>query len=294
MTARLSEFHGLTSNQFILGNGSNEIIELLAHVFLGPKDEVVFGQHAFVVYRLVAMLMGSKPVAVEMPDLSHDLNLMYKAINKHTKMVFLPSPNNPTGTANSTEEIFTFVRSLPPHVIFCFDEAYAEYLENPPDLKPLIEEGRKVICLRTFSKIHGLAGLRVGYGYGSNEMIQLLQRARQPFNVNGIAQAAALGALEDSDWVEQCRRRNCDGLDQLTQGLEQLEIEYIPSHANFVLAKPGKGRQLFEDLQKLGIITRSLGPSLDAYLRISVGTEEENNRLLTALEKQCAVFGAKL
>ena len=158
----------------------------------------------------------------------------------------------------------------------------------------MIEEGRKVICLRTFSKIHGLAGLRVGYGYGSNELIDLLQRARQPFNVNGIAQAAALGALEDSDWVEQCRRRNRDGLDQLTQGLEQLEIEYIPSHANFVLSKPGKGRQVFEDLQKLGIITRSLGPSLDAYLRISVGTEEENHRLLTALEKQRAVFGAKL
>jgi len=292
LTTRLSEIHSLQPNQFILGNGSNEIIELLAHVFLEPEDEVVFGHHAFVVYQLVTMLMGAKPVPVAMPALSHDLDLMLQAITERTKLVFLPSPNNPTGTANSEEEIISFVRSLPPQVIFCFDEAYAEYLDHPPDLKPLIAEGRKVICLRTFSKIHGLAGLRIGYGYGSEEMIRLLQRSRQPFNVNGIAQAAALGALEDSDWVQQCRRRNRDGLRQLSQGLEDLGIDFIPSHANFILTKPGSGRQLFEELQKLGVITRALGPSLDAYLRISVGTEEQNDRLLTALAKQHVVYGA--
>jgi len=286
--------HSLNPSQFVLGNGSNEIIELLGHVFLEPGDELICGEFAFVVYKLVALLMGAKPVEVPMPGLAHDLNQMKSAITDRTKLVFLPSPNNPTGTANTEEEIFQFVRSLPEHVIFCFDEAYAEYLDSPPDLRPLIEEGRKVICLRTFSKIHGLAALRIGYGYSSPEMISLLQRARQPFNVNSVAQAAALGALQDSAWVTQCKKRNQDGLEQLAQGLQDLGIEYVPSHANFILSKPGNGRSLFLELQKQGIITRALGPLLSDYLRISVGTEEENTRLLTALEKACSVYGAKL
>ncbi len=289
---RLSELHSLQENQFVLGNGSNEIIELLGHVFLEPGDEVVCGEFAFVVYKLVALLMGAKPVEVEMPGLSHDLDTMRKAISEKTKLIFLPSPNNPTGTANSEAEIFEFVRSLPEHVIFCFDEAYAEYLDQPPDLRPLIAEGRKVICLRTFSKIHGLAALRIGYGYGSDEMIRLLQQARQPFNVNAVAQAAALGALSDHSWVTQCRKRNRDGLEQLACGLEGLGIAFIPSHANFILSKPGNGRSLFLELQQQGIITRALGPSLADYLRISVGTEKENTRLLTALEKALSVYGA--
>ena len=286
---RLAALHSIQENQFVLGNGSNEIIEFLGHVFLEPGDEIVCGEFAFVVYKLVALLMGAKPVEVEMPGLCHDLAKMRGAITDRTKLVFLPSPNNPTGTANTENEIFEFVRSLPQHVIFCFDEAYAEYLENPPDLRPLIDEGRKVICLRTFSKIHGLAALRIGYGYGSTEMVGLLQRARQPFNTNAVAQAAAIGALSDSEWVTQCRQRNMNGLEQISSGLEKLGIEYIPSHANFVLSKPGNGRRLFLELQRLGIITRALGPSLADYLRISIGTEEENNRLLTALEKVLTV-----
>jgi histidinol-phosphate aminotransferase len=294
LTHRLAHLHSLDKQQFVLGNGSNEIIELLGHVFLEPGDELVCGEFAFVVYKLVALLMGAKPVEAPMPGLAHCLDLMREAITDRTKLVFLPSPNNPTGTANTEEEIFQFVRSLPEHVIFCFDEAYAEYLDHPPDLRPLIEEGRKVICLRTFSKIHGLAALRIGYGYSSPEMIALLQRARQPFNVNAVAQAAATGALKDSAWVTQCKKRNRDGLEQLAQGLNSLGIEYIPSQANFILSKPGNGRSLFLELQKQGIITRALGPLLSDYLRISVGTEEENTRLLTALEKACSVYGAKL
>jgi len=289
---RLMEVHSLTQQQFVLGNGSNEIIELLCHVFLEPGDELVCGEFAFIVYKLVALLMGAQPVEVPMPGLSHDLDLMRKAITERTKLVFLPSPNNPTGSANTEEEIFQFVRSLPEHVIFCFDEAYAEYLEAPPDLRPLIEEGRKVICLRTFSKIHGLAALRIGYGYSSPEMIGLLQRARQPFNVNAVAQAAAIGALEDGDWVSLCQKRNRDGLAQLAAGLDKLGIEYIPSHANFLLSKPGNGRSLFFELQKRGIITRALGPALGDYLRISVGTEHENFRLLNELEQALTVYGA--
>ena len=152
LISQLATHHSLEEDQFVLGNGSNEIIELLGHVFLEPGDEVVCGEFAFVVYKLVALLMGAKPVEVEMPGLVHNLSKMKEAISEKTKLVFLPSPNNPTGTANSEAEIYQFVRSLPEHIIFCFDEAYAEYLDQPTDLRPLIREGRKVICLRTFPK----------------------------------------------------------------------------------------------------------------------------------------------
>ena len=285
LIGQLVHLHRLDSKQFLLGNGSNEVIELLGHVFLEPGDEVVCGEFAFVVYQLVALLMGAKPIKVKMPGFTHDLDLMRKAVTEKTKLVFLPSPNNPTGTANSEDEIFDFVYSLPDHVIFCFDEAYAEYLQSPPDLRPLIAEGKKVICLRTFSKIHGLAALRIGYGYGTTEMIGLLQQARQPFNVNAIAQAAAIGALSDNEWVSTCRKHNQEGLMQLGEGLDKLGIEFIASHANFILSKPGNGRSLFTELQKQGIITRAFGPSMADYLRISVGTEEENKRCLSALER---------
>ena len=244
---KLAQYHDLDPSQFILGNGSNEIIELLGHVFLKPNDEVLVGEHAFVVYKLVALLMGAKAVEVEMPDLTHDLRAMREAVTERTKLIFLPSPNNPTGTANSIAEISTFVSSLPEHVIFCLDEAYAEYLDNPFDLVPFIREGRKVVAMRTFSKIHGLAGLRIGYGYGSPEMIGLLQRARQPFNANSVAQATAIGALEDGDWVDLCRRRNHDGLEQLAQDAE-MGLEVVLSHANFLLVQVADGKKVFEEL----------------------------------------------
>jgi histidinol-phosphate aminotransferase len=273
----------LNPKQFILGNGSNEIIELLGHVFIGADDEIIFGQHAFAVYKLVTLLMGGKPVAVEMPGLKHDLGLILQAITAKTKIIFLPSPNNPTGTANSEDEIFSFVKNLPEHVILCLDEAYAEYLENPPDLRHFIKEGKKIICLRTFSKIHGLAGLRIGYGYGSNEMISLLQKARQPFNVNSIAQVAAIGALEDESWVTQCRRRNLEGLKQMESGIDKLGLRYIPSKANFILVDVGNGQKTFEELQKVGIITRPMPKDLSNYLRVSIGTERENDKVLSEL-----------
>ena len=280
---KIASFHGLLPNQFILGNGSNEIIELLGHVFMKPGDEIILGEHAFIVYKLVSLLMGATPVSIEMPGLRHDLKKMQAAISDKTKLVFLPSPNNPTGTSNSTEEIFSFVRSLPNHVIFCLDEAYSEYLENPPDIRPLIAEGRKIIGLRTFSKIHGLAGLRIGYGYGNQEMIKLLQLARQPFNVNSVALACAYAALEDKDWVSQCRRRNDTGLIQVQTGCEKMNLKTIPSKANFLLIEVGDGQKVFEDLQGRGVISRPLPRDLSGYIRLSIGTEEENDRSLEAL-----------
>ena len=290
----LAKYHQLEADQFILGNGSNEIIELLGHVFLQPDDEVIFGEHAFVVYKLVALLMGAKAVPVEMPALTHDLNKMWNAITERTKLVFLPSPNNPTGTANTNEQIFAFVQSLPEQVIFCMDEAYVEYLDSPPDLKPLIREGRKVLAMRTFSKIHGLAGLRIGYGYGSAEMIALLQQARQPFNANSVAQACALAALEDGDWVHQCRKRNLDGLEQLGLGCQRLNLPFVPSQANFLLVEVGDGKRVFKELQTRGIITRPMGGGLEKYLRISVGTELENDRALNALEDVLSIASVRI
>ena len=280
---KLGHYHKLDSDQFVLGNGSNEIIELLGHVFLNPEDEVLVGEHAFVVYKLVALLMGASVIETEMPQLTHDLDVMIEAISERTKLIFLPNPNNPTGTANSAKEIKAFVQALPDHVIFCLDEAYAEYLDEPFDLRPFIQEGRKVVGLRTFSKIHGLAGLRLGYGYGSPEMIGLLQQARQPFNANSVAQASALGALEDSEWVNVCRRRNRAGLEQVSSGCASIGLEVVPSQANFLLVKVGNGREVFEELQTRGIITRPMSESLNEYLRISIGTEEQNERALMTL-----------
>lgn len=275
---------GLSSGQVVVGNGSNEVLELLGHVFLGPADETVMGTPAFIVYKLVTLLFGATPVEVPLHGHRHDLDAMGDAVGPRTKMVFLPSPNNPTGTSNTADEVIAFARSLPDHVIFVFDEAYAEYLENPPDLRPLIEEGRKIICLRTFSKIYGLASLRVGYGYCGGEMAGLLNRVREPFNVNALAQVAAVAALDDHGFLEKCRQGNREGLRMLEAGLERLGVSFVPSEANFLLARVGDGQRVFRDLQRLGVIVRPVGPyGLPDYVRISVGTQAENMRLLEAL-----------
>ncbi|HEU5077782.1 MAG TPA: histidinol-phosphate transaminase [Opitutaceae bacterium] len=281
---KLAEKFSLRSDQFVVGNGSNEIIELLGHVFLGPGDDVVMGNPAFAIYKLVTLLFGARPIEVPLLKHRHDLGQLLAAVTPRTKLVFLPSPNNPTGTANTEEEILTFVRALPEHVLFVFDEAYAEFVENPPDLRPLIAEGRNVICLRTFSKIYGLASLRVGYGYGSAELIALLQRVRQPFNVNAIGQAAAVAALDDQEFAQRCARETRAGLVQLEAGLKRLWLEVVPSEANFVMVKVGDGARVFEALQRRGVIVRPLRAyGLPEWVRVTVGTSEQNERLLREL-----------
>jgi histidinol-phosphate aminotransferase len=281
---KLGAAYGLPAEQFIVGNGSNEIIELLGHVFLGADDEVVMGAPAFVVYKLVTLLFGAKAVEVPLVNYRHDLPAIARAITPKTKLVFIASPNNPTGTANMQSEIVDFVRGLPEHVVCVVDEAYAEYVESPPDLRPLLKEGRKVICLRTFSKIYGLASLRVGYGYASPELAALLNRVRQPFNVNAIAQAAAVAALDDREFTEKCARENRAGMTQLEHGLRALGLEIVPSVANFLLAKVGDGPRVFEALQRRGMIVRPLQPyKMPEWIRITVGTREQNERLLADL-----------
>lgn len=281
---KIAEVRGISPESIIVGNGSNEIIELLGHAFLRPGDEVVMGDQAFIVYKLVAKLFGANPVEVPMLEFCHDVDAMLSAVTERTRLLFVASPNNPTGIANAEADLIRLAESLPEHVIFCLDEAYAEYLESAPDLRAMISAGHKVVCMRTFSKIYGLGGLRIGYAYGDPELIGLLQRVRQPFNVNSVAQAAATAALEDDSFLEMCRRENSAGRQVLCVGLAALGFETYGGSANFVLSNVGNGELVFELLQRVGIIVRPLAPyGMPEFVRITIGTTEENFSLLKAL-----------
>lgn len=282
---KLSQYWGLKPSQFVIGNGTNEVLVLLAQAFAGPGDEIVFGAQGFVVYKLAALMFGATPVPVPMPGYAHDLKAMRAAVTEKTRIVFLACPNNPTGTNDKPAELLEFARSLPEHVILCIDEAYTEYLDEAADFRPLIAEGRKVVVTRTFSKIYGLAGLRIGYLFGSEEVVGLLNRVRQPFNVNLPAQAAAIAALDDTKFIEESRRVNSAGLRQLYAGFEKLGLQYIPSYGNFVVVHtPGVAAKTFAELQKRGVIVRPLAPyAMPDSLRVTVGTAEQNERFLREL-----------
>jgi len=285
---KLAAVRGLGVDQFIVGNGSNEIIELLGHALLGPGDEVVMGVPAFVVYKLVTLLFGAKAVEVPLVNHRHDLAGIAAAITARTKLVFVCSPNNPTGTANSEEELLAFARALPEHVVGVFDEAYADFVEGAPDLRPLIREVRNVVCLRTFSKIYGLASLRVGYGGATAEIVALLNRVRQPFNVNAIAQAAAVAALDDREFAEKSARANRAGLAQFEAGFRALGLEFVPSVANFILVRVGDGTRVFGALQRRGVIVRPVASyGMPEWIRVTVGTRAQNERLLAELAAAC-------
>src|SRR6218665_3270662 len=281
----LAKHWALKPSQFLIGNGSNETLILLAQAFAGPGDEIVFGSQGFIVYKLAALMVGATPVPVPMPGYTHDLKAIRAAVTDKTRIVFLACPNNPTGTADTPAELIAFAKSLPEHVILCLDEAYAEFQDKPADLRPLMALGRKIVCARTFSKIYGLAGLRVGYLYGSEEVIGLLNRVRQPFNVNLPAQAAAVAALADESFVRRTREMNAAGVRQLCAGFEKLGLGYIPSFANFVaFHTPGVAPKVFSELQRRGIIVRPLAPyAMPDGLRVTVGTKEQNERFLTGL-----------
>ncbi|MGB0412856.1 MAG: histidinol-phosphate transaminase [Coraliomargarita sp.] len=282
----IAQERGIDQDSILIGNGSNELIELLGHAFLRPGVEVVMGSQAFIVYKLVTKLFGATPVEVPMQDFGHDLKAMAAAVTDQTRLVFVASPNNPTGIANTEADLLELANSLPEHVILCLDEAYAEYVEQAPDLRAAIAAGRKVICMRTFSKIYGLGGLRVGYAYGDPELIALLHRVRQPFNVNAVAQAAATAAITDHEFVAMCRRENEAGRKQLCEGLAELGIETYGGEANFVLSRVGDGVGIFEALQSRGVIVRPLAPyGMAEFVRITIGTAEENARLLSLMSE---------
>ena len=288
---KISSFHNLKSEQIILGNGSNEIIELLGHVFLNDGDEVIFGEHAFVIYKLTALLMGAVPVSVPMPNLVHDLDLIKNAISKKTKLIFLPSPNNPTGTANSSEEIISFASSLPEDVIFCLDEAYAEYLEEPPDLRPLIDQGRKIIAMRTFSKIHGLAGLRIGYLVLKPELADQLfgdysvyRRPNIMAQTNVLAVSAASEALKDEDFYKFSLNKANEEKDKIYKLLDYLNLKYIKSSTNFVFFESKKHiNELSEQMLEKGVMVGRPFPPFYDWCRISTGTSEEVDVFMQAM-----------
>lgn len=287
LTGKLASRLDVGRDQLILGNGSNEILELAAHVFLGPDTEAVMGVHGFAIFKLVTLLMGAKAVEVPMPGFAHDLAAMRAAVTSRTRVIFLASPNNPTGTAHTEAELVGFARSLPEDVLFVADQAYTEFEDESPDLRPLIAAGRAVLCTRTFSKIYGLAGLRVGYGYTRPDIAALLQRAREPFNVSSVAQAAAIAALDDDEFVQRTREANRAGLKQLAAGFRELGLPYVPSAANFFLVEVPDGAEAFQFMQARGTIVRPFG-NLPAHLRISAGIAAQNERCLANLRAYLA------
>jgi histidinol-phosphate aminotransferase len=217
----------------------------------------------------------------------HDLNAMAEAVDEQTRVVFVANPNNPTGTLADRGEVLAFLDRIPDHILIVMDEAYFEFLANPIDLVPLVRSGDKpnLLLMRTFSKIYGLSGLRIGYGVGAPALIQAMEKVRQPFNVNAIAQAGALAALDDQDHVVRTRTNNAEGVEYFQTAFKQMGLEYVPSYANFVLVKVGNGKQVFEFLQNKGIITRPMaGYLLPEWVRISVGSSQENQRCIEALK----------
>ncbi|MCB1209943.1 MAG: histidinol-phosphate transaminase, partial [Verrucomicrobiales bacterium] len=282
----IAEKFGLARENVILGCGSNEVIEFIGHAFLKPGDNIITAEHAFLVYKLMAKVFGADTIEVPDPGYVHDLDAMAAAITPQTKEIFIANPNNPTGTLVSQEQIDRFMAQVPPHVVVVFDEAYYEFLDNPPDTLKYVREGRNVIVLRTFSKIQGLAGLRIGYGLGPPELIEVLQRTRQPFNTNAMAQAAALAGLLDQDHQDLTKRITDEGRDYLQGQFAEMGLEYVPSYANFVLVKVGDGNAVFKAMMQKGVIVRAMAAyKLPEWIRISIGTMDQCQRCIQVLKE---------
>tara|TARA_B100001123_G_scaffold409566_1_gene503786 strand:- start:555 stop:1631 length:1077 start_codon:yes stop_codon:yes gene_type:complete len=272
--------------QLIFGNGSNEIIEFLAHALLKPGTNIVVSQFCFAIYPIVARLAGADCITVPAKYYGHDLPKMTAAITPETRIVFVANPNNPTGTLAPECQILELIENTPEDVLIVIDEAYYEYLNEPTNLLPLLKEKPNLLIMRTFSKIYGLAGLRVGYGIGHPPFVAALEKIRQPFNLNSVAQAAAIAAIEDAEHLIATRSNNFKGLNFLENNLKKLGIKTVPSFANFILAEVGNAIEMFEKLQKRGIITRPMdGYKLPEWIRISVGSTEENIRCIEMIEE---------
>ena len=284
---KLAEKLGITPANLVLGNGSNEIIEFIGHTYFAPGVDVVVSQFCFAIYPLVAKLFGANVVTVPAKNHGHDLPAMLKAITPQTRVVFVANPNNPTGTLAPREDVIELVNNVPDDVLLVMDEAYIEFLDDAVDLVSLIRLGvrQNLILMRTFSKIFGLAGLRLGYGIANPDLIATLEKTRQPFNINSIVQAGAVAALDDREHMRKTRENNAWGLDFFQRAFRDMKLEYVPSFANFILVRVGEGQKVFEAMQKLGVITRPMGGyQLPEWIRLSVGTPAENERGLGALK----------
>jgi histidinol-phosphate aminotransferase len=291
LRAELAQFLGVVPEQLIFGAGSDEVLDLLGRCFLGPGDEIVFPWPSFAMYPIVAASLGARAVQVPLDgELRADADALIRAVTPRTRLLFLANPNNPTGTSISADAFARLLERVPENVVIAADEAYVEYVRRPdfPDSLAWLRRRPTLVLLRTFSKIYGLAGLRVGYGIGDAELISHLARARHPFNVNTLAQAAARGALRDPEHVARVRALTHSGLEFLERGVRELGLGFAQSDANFLLIEVGpRAADLYERLLRRGVITRPVGGfGLDRHLRVTVGLPEENKRFLDALTQE--------
>jgi histidinol-phosphate aminotransferase len=287
LVRKLAEKFGVSSENVVIGNGSDDIISMLTQTFLNPGDEAILPKPSFLMYEIAVKTADAVPVAVPLKSLSIDLAGMRNLISARTRMIFLCNPNNPTGTIISADDLDDFLIRIPEHIVVVVDEAYIEFARDPRCLSAVryVSNDRPVVALRTFSKAYGLAGIRVGYGIMAGETAGLLNRIRQPFNVNSLAQAGAAAALDDHAFFEKTVKLIHDGVDYLQSGLDKLGIPYFPTEANFFLVDvERKADAVFEDLLRMGVIVRSMTSyGYPNFIRVNAGLPEENDRLLDAL-----------
>jgi len=280
----LSKRLGVKEENIVLGNGSDEIVSLITRTILQKGEEVITGDPSFLMYKIDTELNQGKVIPVLLKDFRLDLERMKRAISSRTRLIFIGNPNNPTGTIVKSKELEQFLNDVPPQIVVVFDEAYYEYVEDAdyPRTINFVKEGRNVIVLRTFSKIYGLAGLRIGYGVAKEEIIDILNRARPPFNVNSLAQIAALASLKDDGQVERSKKLIKEEKEFLYLHLRKLGLFFVPTEANFILIKVGeRAKAVEEELLKKGIIVRGMeGYNLPQYIRVSIGTREQNEEFI--------------
>lgn len=296
LKAELSRRLGVQASWLTLGNGSNDILELAASLMLAPGASCIYSQHAFAVYALATQARGARAIETPARELAHDLTAMRAAIAADTRLIYIANPNNPTGTLLAPDALQDFLRAVPPHVVVVLDEAYNEYL--PPGLEydslAWVRKHPNLIVSRTFSKIYGLAGLRVGYGIAQQDMTDLLNRIRQPFNANSVAQAAARAALDEVEFVRRSVALNEGGRVQLCSGLAAMGLQLAPANANFVLVRVGPALTVYQELLRRGVIVRPVGNyGLPEWLRVTVGLPEENARFLSELAPALAKASAQ-
>lgn len=285
---KIAQYHDIQSDQITLGNGSNDVLDLLARVFVGAGDEVIFSKYAFLVYSLVTKAAGGTAVITPAAEWGHQLDEMAAAVNTKTKLVFIANPNNPTGTYLSAAELEQFIDRVPKDVIIVIDEAYFEYVtvDDYPDCLQWLSRYANLVVTRTFSKIYGLASLRVGYSVASEQITDLLNRVRQPFNVSTLGQVTAHAALEDQEHVEWCRRQNHSQMNRLNDFCDKRKLNYIPSVGNFVSIEFGQRTEaIYQSLLQRGVIVRPLGNyAMPEYLRVTLGRDNEMDELFAALD----------
>jgi histidinol-phosphate aminotransferase len=291
----LSKRYNVPMEWVTLGNGSNDILEIAAHAFCERGQSIVYSEYSFAVYALATQGIGARHIVVPAKDYGHDLDAMAAAIADDTKLVFIANPNNPTGTFIPGAQIEAFLKKVPAHVVVVLDEAYNEFLSEEDQFESAtwVKQFPNLLVSRTFSKAYGLAGLRVGFALAQPELTDLMNRVRQPFNVNSLAQAAAIAALNDKEFLHKSAENNAAGYEQFVEAFTQLGLEYVPSHGNFVLVKvgddAGAGARVNLSLLKQGVIVRPVGNyGLPQWLRISIGLPQENAVLITALQKALA------